>query len=382
MKVKSPIKRIARSRLKDSERDKLWAKSAGRCEFCGCNKILYKDSVTSENNHSGQMAHIVAFSDDGPRGDEKLSQKLDGKEENLMLLCPEHHHLIDKEGVGKYSVEILRRMKQNREEEIRQLTELTTQYKTQCIVYTSCIGESLPHVSDEEIRSALWTSGRFPNSHTIRISGEPGVADWKNSYWDYANEKLEGVFNRLINNGSEDNSSYYSVFALAPLPLLVKFGVLLGSLRHCDIYQYRRNPQSWNWPASNVYKELQLITPEQIKDKNVLIVSISAGAIVERVQQQLSSENCSFWIIKADNPNYDWVSSKELLALFHTRFKDALDDIRSRGIGDVIHTFMAMPNSCGVEMGRTWMPKADLPLVLYNLDPTDGQYKKTITIEQ
>ena len=39
----------------------LWGKAAGRCEYEGCNKLLYQDEVTSENINRAFVAHIVAY---------------------------------------------------------------------------------------------------------------------------------------------------------------------------------------------------------------------------------------------------------------------------------------------------------------------------------
>ena len=49
----------------------LWARAAARCQFSGCNKLLYKSAVTQESVNVSQNAHIYAFSDliswDSPR---------------------------------------------------------------------------------------------------------------------------------------------------------------------------------------------------------------------------------------------------------------------------------------------------------------------------
>jgi len=46
----------------------LWGRAAGRCEFNGCNRALYKSSVTQEQGNFSEMAHIYSFAEKGPRG--------------------------------------------------------------------------------------------------------------------------------------------------------------------------------------------------------------------------------------------------------------------------------------------------------------------------
>ena len=83
---------------------KLWAKAAGRCEYAGCNKLLYKDDLTSEEINRAFVAHIVAASPDGPRGDKTLSAQLVDDIDNVMLMCHDHHRLIDHEQVVEHTV--------------------------------------------------------------------------------------------------------------------------------------------------------------------------------------------------------------------------------------------------------------------------------------
>ena len=73
----------------------LCGKAAGMCEFEGCNKRLFYDGVTLSTSNNAYVAHIVASSSKGPRGDKTLSPLLSDKLENLMLMCADHHKLID-----------------------------------------------------------------------------------------------------------------------------------------------------------------------------------------------------------------------------------------------------------------------------------------------
>ena len=89
----------------------LWGLSAGRCQYEGCNKPLYLDSLTKAKFNQAYIAHIVADKPDGPRGDMVLSPLLDKDIKNLMLLCDSHHRLVDKEDVNGHSVDRLKYMK-------------------------------------------------------------------------------------------------------------------------------------------------------------------------------------------------------------------------------------------------------------------------------
>ena len=48
---------------------KLWVKTAGRCEFRGCNKPVWRNNLTLSDGNFGEVAHIIGASKDGPRGE-------------------------------------------------------------------------------------------------------------------------------------------------------------------------------------------------------------------------------------------------------------------------------------------------------------------------
>ena len=96
-------------RLKDVKL--LWGRSGNRCAFPGC-KIELTSSGSSQA--IGEIAHIIAKSKDGPRGDEELIIDKRDDYENLILLCPTHHAIIDTE-IDKYSVFELKQIKKSHE---------------------------------------------------------------------------------------------------------------------------------------------------------------------------------------------------------------------------------------------------------------------------
>ncbi len=54
--------------IKEKVKTALWGKSAGRCQFNGCNRPLYQSPITLEQVNISEAAHIYSFSKDGTRG--------------------------------------------------------------------------------------------------------------------------------------------------------------------------------------------------------------------------------------------------------------------------------------------------------------------------
>lgn len=96
---------------------RLWGKAAGLCSHPDCNTdclpFLDLDSPTVV----GEMAHVIAKKEKGPRG-----RKGGGNDTyaNLILLCPTHHTLVDKAPNNTFSIEMLLHWKANHERNIEQ----------------------------------------------------------------------------------------------------------------------------------------------------------------------------------------------------------------------------------------------------------------------
>src|SRR5438094_8994664 len=91
----APSVREVTRRISDPIQCMLWGRAAGRCEFAGCNKPLWKSSVTQEQVNTAQKAHIYSFSAGGPRGNRGIAKEDLNSLTNLLLVCHECHQKID-----------------------------------------------------------------------------------------------------------------------------------------------------------------------------------------------------------------------------------------------------------------------------------------------
>jgi tetratricopeptide (TPR) repeat protein len=89
----------------------LFALSRNRCAYPGCDNPIVADATEFDDAAVvGQIAHIVASSGRGPRGDPTFPPEQLDREPNLLLLCGHHHALVDAQD-ATYTVEQLRAWK-------------------------------------------------------------------------------------------------------------------------------------------------------------------------------------------------------------------------------------------------------------------------------
>lgn len=107
-----------RLNIPESELKILFASSGNICAFPGCQtKLIAREG--DELKPIGEMAHMIAYGDSGPRADPSVPLEERNKAANLILLCPTHHAIIDKFEY-QYNVHVLRQMKHLHEQKIAQ----------------------------------------------------------------------------------------------------------------------------------------------------------------------------------------------------------------------------------------------------------------------
>lgn len=77
-------------------RYRLFADSAGRCQNPECLQSLFVHLEIAGTVHFGEIAHVIAASGAGPRGDITQTPAALGSWDNLVLLCANCHTMIDR----------------------------------------------------------------------------------------------------------------------------------------------------------------------------------------------------------------------------------------------------------------------------------------------
>ena len=360
----------------------LWAISAGRCEYEGCNKELHTDILTKKKYNSAYIAHIVADEPDGPRGDALRSKILSDNIENLMLLCDECHRRIDINDVAGHPESRLLAMKRQHEKRINRITAIAPNMTSEIILYGANVGINNSPLSYHKASEALLYDYYPASIHPIELGLKNApFTDDTDAYWVAEETNLLIQFNQKIKPRlMQGNADHYSVFAIAPQPLLIKFGVLLNDLNNVKVYQKHREPSTWKWQSTSPNIEYIFREPANKTKVPVLVFSLSATITHDRIQK-IFGDNASVWeITTSGTPDNDFLKTETLLSDFRRTVRHVFDKIKSHYGCTELHIFPAMPVSASVELGRVWMPKVDMPMVIYDANKEKNDFYKTITI--
>jgi hypothetical protein len=346
----------------------LWGRAAGRCEFDGCNRILSRSSVTQEQVNIAQKAHIYSFSESGPRGHEGIDDQLNSVE-NLMLVCHECHRKIDQhEDGGRYTPELLREMKARHERRIELVAGIIPGRRSSVLLYGANVGQHRSPLSFSEAAATMFPD-RYPAEPTPMSLGtvNSSFQDRHRDFWTVEATQLVTQFERRVRERVADRDiDHLSVFALAPQPLLILLGTLLGDIVPADVYQRHREPPTWSWPETATLQPFEVQEPEGISGPPALVLGLSATVTPDRIAAVVGPD-ASIWSVSVPRPHNELIKSREQLAQFRSIARTLLDRIKAvHGQTTPISVFPAASVSVAVELGRVRMPKADAPWKIFD----------------
>lgn len=362
----------------------LWARAAGRCQFRGCNEIVYKSAVTQEEVHLAEKAHIWSFAEDGPRGRGDLagSPELLNQIDNLMLVCPGCHKTLDEDnGVGRYTAALMKQWKAEHESRIRLVTGIDPTRKSHVLLYGARIGDESSPLQFKTCAESLFPDWYPSDDRALDLSMSSALDDSEDGYWAAEEANLRKKFRQRVTPLIEAAiPCHISVFALAPQPLLILLGSLLTDKVDGVVRQLHRQPKTWTWQGPHTPAGFRLNRPAGFKGPPVLVLSLSARIHTQDVEAVLGGD-LSIWELTIDDCDNDFIRSPQHLDEFAAVLRKALEAINEAHPGkEDIAIFPAMPVSCAVELGRRRMPKADPKWRIYDRNPKHGKFIPSLTI--
>lgn len=367
----------------------LWAMSAGRCEKCG--RLVYRHPMSQVLGNFAQIAHNLPVSDFGPRSNFKKKHKqIDPNMDiddvsNLLLLCYDCHKEIDKIHPSDFPPQRLRQIKNDFEEFVLKATNNERIIPTTVVTYSPNLHGQRITITKSQTQKAVSPDKVINCEFDITLKNSSyNVGDAK--YWQYEESNLVRIFEEKITPRLEDYtlaSNNFSVFAIGPIPLLIKLGTLLSNKNDIDVYQFKKSPTpTWEWESCERDFDYEIKCIQQKKDAKRIILMCSLSGVINQsaVQRVISWDDANIIEIRTTcQPHDDILRSKKQLDKFvlcYRQLKEQMLNMSNQRLP--VHLFAAIPVSMAVEIGRHWNPTVDLPMVIYNL--TNGQYEKAITI--
>lgn len=365
---------------------KLWVRAGGRCELC--NQYLLEDEATGIAASLEDIAHVVARSRKGPRGNDPLPLSERNKVENLMLLCSkDHNKLIDRRRlIPEFPKERLLKAKEEHESRIRYLTDLGPERETAVIRMIGQVRGDIASISKDEIRKTVWQcENRFPQflgiDNVVDISLDELPEEGTKRYWMSGISKIDENIQRIALAKKRKEINVLSVFALARIPLLVYLGFRLPDKIPTTIYQkHRDGDEGWSWRqgTKTIDFHWSQVSHSNTQSRVAIVISASGRIALESLPHEIQRDGLIYEIGPSGiAPGRNILTNLTSLESFRKTYQELLRTIEKNQKKDtVIHLFAAVPAPIGLTCGREILKNVTPPMWVY--DRIGNQYIKTI----
>lgn len=362
-----------RKRIPEKVLLSLWSRAAGRCELCG--KELDVAHAFDQLGNFGQVAHINAYSPGGPRYKADMTEDELNGIDNLMLLCHEHHKMID-DNAEDYPEGVLKRHKADWEDSIAGFVEGLAPSRVLVATMLLPAGGMSPHVTAAE-RSAALHRERLYAANTKAYDFAKGVAiPCRLQEAGSQIERRMAAFEDLY----DDQTMPVAVFALAPQPLLIKLGSLLGGMRDVRVFQPCRGGRGWAWPEGGNpidFSARQIGDGQPDSSRASLVVSLS-GVVSMRTVVDIP-DGTPVYELTTMSPGTEIVTCEETVRTFVKEATSLVDKIHESfpGVRE-LHVYPAMPASLALALGTALRFNLISNYVVH--EKADGTFGETLCI--
>lgn len=375
-KTKSEVAKSNR-KVKPATRYKLWAINAGRCVFC--NRSVYAESTFGMDGNFGELAHIHAVGTMGPRHVPDMTEEDLNDATNLMLLCQEHHKMID-DNPDIFPGEYLWGKKLAHETRIRKVTEVGDLVTCRLVSYCTTIDNNEIPVHEHELKRAIIKDGLVPGyDRCINLAAITHRNERTSSrYAQKASDLVHAVKQKL--EDIVEPKECIAIFAIAPMPLLMKLGTLINDQYHTRVFQKHRTGYEWAWKDDNATVEYNVYGLDELKPGHKQVaVNISLSASINNARiSPITGNTVPIITFTIDSPNREFVTNESIANKFVSSYRDMIENIKHKCAPEQILLFPAMPASLAVRLGQDYMFKTDPPIIIYDED--QSVFVETITI--
>ncbi|MEM5316517.1 SAVED domain-containing protein [Paraburkholderia sp. JHI869] len=361
-----------------------------RCQFAGCGKDLQRESLSGSRGNFSYFAHIIASSKKGPRGDELLSGVRSNEIDNIMLMCDECHRRIDRVDPDRFTVDVLRNMRQDNINEVKRLLDTLRYEEALPVVVMGNITAQAPRFIQRDAEEAMWTRlMRMTPSGPQRYfyNGGNQHNPHASHYWGLLFESLRDDIPMLRKrlNGTlshEGNAMPLAIYPLHSTSMLVLAGRIVGEGSRIVVFQYDRDrPQhlpggKWAFdenaapPAADKYCVKEL-APHADREEACLIVSLTYEVEPSRLPAELFNDG-KFSVgaleVTASQPasiRANIIAHQMDLDLLAAVIQQAVEKLQDEWKVKTVHLFVGAPASACFKVGQKLQARNHATYVCY-----------------
>lgn len=215
------------------------------------------------------------------------------------------------------------------------------------------------------------------------LTAVPDIPD--GAFWKMAALTIDRKVDPICSRPPESDSALrVSVFALAPIPLLVHLGSRLSDKVEADLYPRHRSPETWCWkdgPGEARY-DMRRLVDGRSGGPVALLINLSGKNDPATIPVEVR-EGATIYELTLDNqdPTPLFLNTRGDLERFTDTYHRALATIRlAHPDTQPLHVFPAVPAPIAITLGRARLSKIDPPFLVYDRDNRAGGFVPALEI--
>jgi hypothetical protein len=354
-----------------------------RCQFTGCGRDLKSHAATSTRGRFSYFAHIVAASEDGPRGDPVLSKLWASELKNFMLLCDECHRLIDKVNPAKYTVQVLQQMREDSIAEVKRLLDSLQHKPAEVIAIVGNIAGQPAQFSMDDAHEALWGQGLRSTETKVSRYLYPGGQHHdvhSSGYWTslFQQMKQDMPLLQTLLDGTRSGA-----------------GRVLGDNEGTHLFQPHRNKVGagtrWAWRKGDMpLAELDKFKLEELhphaegQEEAVLVVALTSDIVASRMPIACAQDGVFLLpTLRITGPTFDkdCIQHPQDLQLFALAVDAGMRKLQDDWKVRRVHLFVSAPTTAALLVGQKMQARHHADFICHEALPgASGAYLPTIEI--
>ncbi|GLT22069.1 hypothetical protein GCM10007933_15250 [Zoogloea oryzae] len=300
---------------------RVWSDAGARCMFEGCARDLSHVPFYKGSARVGYLAHIIASDPRGPRGSATESHQRSNDPDNVMLLCDEHHRLIDSFAPDQYPADMLYAMRQSHRDLVRSYLDSLAFPRAKALTLHANLAQVPTYFQESEFIEAILATGRAMQPGVLHYIRRTTQRDERNTpgFWANYLREHESHIRQLVSSFNDPGISGAEEFAVFPLhhiATMVLAGRIMGEARAIQVFQYHRQRATWAWDPNtsplpaNTFSVNAL--PTNRSDEVLITLELTARIDDEAMPAELAPKIAGGslpWLrITLQSPRFDCIS--------------------------------------------------------------------------
>jgi hypothetical protein len=222
------------------------------------------------------------------------------------------------------------------------------------------------------------TAPRYPARRDSEVIDLTTITDGGPGFTTAACETIRDRVNHYFGPSGEGNRiGHASIFALAPISLLIFLGRQLTNKVPTNLFQRHRDTERWTWKRGGkaARYSVKRLRRGSGRSKVALVVALSGSIQIRDLPQAIRRSATIYSIsLEGQAPRPTFLRTREDLESFRAAYQEALGRIgQNHGLLQSIDIFPAVPAPVAILCGRELLPKVHPSLRVWDYDKTkDG----------